>query len=225
MADNLISITAAEHNITSVTIFKSAKAEVVRTFTLNLKAGRNKIEIRGLSSSIDTNAIRVSGLTDGARLSDVVCTLATLTQVKRLSDTVEALRKLRVEKSKLEDTKKARIKEVEFLNQYGTTLGSQHIGPEKLVQLLETLLQRNREAGNAVTEIDEKILAIDKQIEDINEEFRKQKGTTREEVTIIILADVTMQTQIRLTYIGDDVSWVPTYELHATTEKGKPSST
>lgn len=37
--------------------------------------GQNKIEIRGLSSSIDTQTIRVSGLGD-ARLFDVTCTHA-----------------------------------------------------------------------------------------------------------------------------------------------------
>ena len=39
------------------------------------QAGENRIEVKGLSSHIDTESARVSGLGDDVRLFDVVCTV------------------------------------------------------------------------------------------------------------------------------------------------------
>ena len=113
-------LAAKDHPIKSVTVFKSSKAEVVRTFSVALKvgllgnrhtfanllfpqAGQNKIEIKGLSSSIDTRSVRVSGLGE-ARLFDVVCTVETPAQNHDASS--EAIRLLQARKLAFESEKR-----------------------------------------------------------------------------------------------------------------------
>ncbi|KIM85116.1 hypothetical protein PILCRDRAFT_6085 [Piloderma croceum F 1598] len=67
MSTDTQKISSSDHPIKSVTVFKSSKAEVNRTFPVNLKTGQNKIQITELSSNIDTESIRVSGLGQAPR--------------------------------------------------------------------------------------------------------------------------------------------------------------
>lgn len=84
-----VTLQASEQPISSVTVFRSSNAQVVRNLTLNLsvserypfllvlilsQAGTNQININGLSSSIDTESLRVSGL-GNARLVSVGCSI------------------------------------------------------------------------------------------------------------------------------------------------------
>ncbi|THU98378.1 hypothetical protein K435DRAFT_856726 [Dendrothele bispora CBS 962.96] len=80
-----LQIYAPDYPVKSVTVFKSYRAEVVRTFEIDLKvtfffyhlAGQNKIEILGLPNAIDRESVRVSGKKGSTelRLYDFVCTI------------------------------------------------------------------------------------------------------------------------------------------------------
>ncbi|KAG6872729.1 hypothetical protein C0995_007132 [Termitomyces sp. Mi166 len=223
---------AADHPIKSVTIFKSSKAEIVRQFSLNLKAliscikaGQTKVEIRGLSGSIDTDSVRVSGLGE-ARLCDVLCTIGVGKDMSYAPDSSsEIIRLLQVKKYALESEKRVREHEADLLVSYAKTLSGEHVPPTQMITFLESFVEHGRQNLNNITELNEKIIALDRQIERETEKSVSKKGNAQGEVTIIQSADNSRTVDLKLTYIVGNVSWTPTYELHAKTENGKPSST
>ncbi|KAG6867698.1 hypothetical protein C0993_012166 [Termitomyces sp. T159_Od127] len=217
-------LSAADDTIKSVTIFKSSKAEVVRQFSVNLKAGQTKVEIRGLSGSIDTHSVRVSGLGE-ARLYDVVCTVGVSKDTSYASDSPsEIIRLLQVKKHALESEKRVREHEADLLVNYAKTLSGEHVPPTQMTAFLESFVEQGRKNLNDMNELDEKIIALGRQIERETEKSVLKKGDTRGEVTIILGTDNAITVDLKLTYIVGNVFWTPTYELHAKTENGKPSS-
>ncbi|KAF8071517.1 hypothetical protein FPV67DRAFT_1606272 [Lyophyllum atratum] len=219
-----LTINAPDHTIKSVTVFKSSKAEIVRQFSLDLKPGQNKIQIRSLPSTIDTHSIRVSSL-GPARLFDVVCTLSQSKEHSHHSPTspTEIIRLLRVKKNALEGEKRVREHEAELLVGYAKTLTGEHVPPGEMGKFLEGFVEQGRKNLIAITEVTEKIIELDRQIDREFDRSAMKKGEARGEVDIILGADEASTINLKLTYIVSSVSWRPTYELHATTENGKPS--
>ncbi|PPQ84015.1 hypothetical protein CVT25_000561 [Psilocybe cyanescens] len=217
-------IEASEHAIKSVTVFKSSKAEVVRSFSLDLKKGQNKIEIRGLSSFIDTQTIRVSGLGD-ARLFDVTCTRAnSKTALSLPGSPAEIKRTLLVKKAALESERGVREQESKLLWQYAQTLNGEHVTPTQMGAFLESYVEQGRKTLLAVTDLNEQIVEITRKIDLEDTKTATRKGTALGQVDIVIVADEDSAVELKLTYIVSNVQWTPTYELHATTVNGKPSS-
>lgn len=166
--DNTIKITAADHPIKSVTVFKFGRAEVVRFFSLPLEvrsrpdcvwkpahtsicfvqSGQNKVEIRGLSGHLVPDSVRISGLGD-ARLFDVVSTVASKKPVYDAEN--EALRTLRAEEKLLKRAKSVREQEAKLLHSYATALNSERVTPVQLTAFLETFVEKNEKNANAVS--------------------------------------------------------------------------
>ncbi|KAF8903747.1 hypothetical protein CPB84DRAFT_1677822 [Gymnopilus junonius] len=221
---SIFAIQAYNHPIKSVTVFKSSKAEVVRSFNLTLKKGQNKIEIRGLSSSIDTHSVRVSGLGQ-ACLFDVVCTLANDKASSYAPDSSsEVTRSLLVKKAALESQRVIREHEYQILLQYAKTLTGEHITPTQMTQFMESFIEQRCKAVDAATELNEQIVKITRDIEVAKEKAASKEGKALGQVDIVIFADTETTVALKLTYIVGNVQWIPTYELQATTENSKPSS-
>ncbi|KDQ59015.1 hypothetical protein JAAARDRAFT_192573, partial [Jaapia argillacea MUCL 33604] len=213
---------ASDHPIKSVTVFKSGKAEVVRTFTQDLQAGQNKIEIVGLPSCIDTESARVSGL-GNARLFDVVCTVPDRPPTS-YGGSSEMIRLLEAKRTNLEKEKRVREQEAEVMLTYGKSLQGEHVTPDTMTTFLDNFILRGRKNLQAVSELEEKIVEVDRQIEKVREKTTTTKGERNGKVAIVITVEDDGQVELKLTYIVWNASWEPTYDLHATTENGKPSS-
>ncbi|KAF8903751.1 hypothetical protein CPB84DRAFT_1728192 [Gymnopilus junonius] len=223
MASTTFTIQASEHPIKSVTVFKSSRAEIVRSFNLALQRGQNKVEIRGLSSSIDTHSVRVSGLGQ-ARLFDVVCTLAKSRAASYAPDSSsEVIRTLLVKKSELEGERTVREQESHLLLQYAKTLNGEHVTPSQMAQFLQSYVEQGRKIVQDISQLNEQIVQVTRQIEAERERTASKQGTASGNVDIVIFADAETSVDLKLTYIVSSVNWKPTYELHATTENGKPS--
>ncbi|KAJ3507403.1 hypothetical protein NLJ89_g6323 [Agrocybe chaxingu] len=221
---SVITVQAAEHPIKSVTVFKSSKAEVVRTFSLSFSKGQNKVLIRGLPSTIDTDSVRVSGLGE-ARLFDVVCTVGSSKAASYASDSSsEIIRTLIVRKLALESERATREQESQLLLKYAQTLSGEHVTPTQMGQFLESYVERERNSLNARAELSEKIVELNRQIEAEQHKTSSKQGTANGQVDIVIAADEDTNAELKLTYIVSGAQWKPIYELHATTENGKPSS-
>ncbi|KDQ59014.1 hypothetical protein JAAARDRAFT_127570 [Jaapia argillacea MUCL 33604] len=220
--DHTTKLQASEHPIKSVTVFKSSKAEVVRTFVHDLEAGQNKIEIVGLPSCIDTESARVSGLGD-ARLFDVVCVIADK-PASSYDGSSETIRILEAKKVYLVKEKLVRGQEAEVMLTYGKSLQGEHVTPDTMTTFLDSFVLRGRKNLQAVSELEEKIVEIDRQIEKEQEKTTTTKGESNGKVTIVIAAENEGQVELKLTYIVTNANWEPTYDLHASTVNGKPAS-
>ncbi|KAJ6578075.1 hypothetical protein B0H19DRAFT_1122296 [Mycena capillaripes] len=214
-----LKLSARENPIKAVTVYKSRKAEVVRIFSLDLQTGNTKIEITELPSCIDTQSVRVSGLGD-ARLFDVVCT----TRDAPGLTSSEAVRLLKAQKLSLEGEKRVRDHESDLLVSYAKTLKGEHVSPTQMGEFLQSFVEQGRKNLQAVAELDEKIVVVNRQIEVELQKEATRKGASTGEVTIVLGADAEMHVNLKLTYIVSNASWESTYELHAATDNSKPSS-
>jgi len=88
----------------------------------------------------------------------------------------------------------------------------------------------------------EKILQLQRQIAEEIEKTTSKRGTAHGRVDVVIVSDFDKALELKLTYsmqqipssfmlllltllsVVSNATWTPTYELHATTENGKPSS-
>ncbi|EIN10081.1 hypothetical protein PUNSTDRAFT_102081 [Punctularia strigosozonata HHB-11173 SS5] len=217
-------IDAGEHPIKAVTIFKSNRAEIVRTFNVDLKVGQNKIEIFGLSSSVDFDSVRVTGLGD-ARLFDVTCTWDPKKNRSSAAPNNQArIRALRTEQQALQAEKRMREKEAKMLSGYADTLSSEHVAPLDAVKYMEAFMQRSKLNLAAVLELDGKIQQVEEEIKLETERHRERKGSTDARVTMVIGADHDGPAHLKLTYISTNTWWNSTYDLYATTENGQPGT-
>jgi hypothetical protein len=197
-----------------------------------------------LSSNIDTESVRVSGLGQ-ARLFDVVCTIEKKQDADLSSDTPsEVIRRLNVRKQKLESQKRVMEHEADFLVNYAKTLNGEHVDPTAMGDFLKTFVVKGRENLETVAEIDKNIVEVDRLIEKELAKAALKIGQANGQVTIVVVAAEESKAEIKLTYskssndvnilidtdklhffiVVSGASWHPTYELHATTENGKPSS-
>ncbi|KAF5391620.1 hypothetical protein D9757_002404 [Collybiopsis confluens] len=250
--NTIIPIFAPEHRVKSVTIFKSTNlAEVVRTFDLELKPGSTKISITGLSSVLDPESVRVTGLGTGAlRLHDVICTTSSkdtppgaehaiasmdtkefLANIPASLNSTERIRLLNAHLKTLESEKQIRDHESNLLVSYAKTLQGEHIQPEQMSAFLSTFVEIGQKSIVSIREIDEMIVAVRRRIELEEQKLEKKKGAARTRVEITIGngekdSGETRRIELKLTYLVANVKWEPTYELHAHTSPttGQPSS-
>ncbi|KAG6812258.1 hypothetical protein H0H92_003714 [Tricholoma furcatifolium] len=188
-----------------------------------IQAGQTKVDITGLSGSIDTHSVRVSGLGE-ARLHDVVCTIGASKDASYAPDSPsEIIRLLQVKKQAFESEKRVREHEAELLVSYAKTLSGEHVPPSQMSAFLEGFVEQGRKNLTEISDISEKIIALERQIERETEKSVAKKGNTKGEVAIVLGTDIGTTVDLKLTYIVSNVSWKPTYELHAKTENGKPS--
>ncbi|EIN04009.1 hypothetical protein PUNSTDRAFT_108850 [Punctularia strigosozonata HHB-11173 SS5] len=217
-------LNAADHPIKSVTIFKTSKAEVVRTFKLDLKVGQNRVEVTGLPSCMDTDSVRVTGLGD-ARLFDVICTITpSATRVSLPHSPAEQIRRLEAKRKTLESMKHVREHEEDILTDYGKSLRGEHVSPADASSFLDGFIERAQKNLEALAELDEAIVQVNREIHTEKERAAKKKGDSRGEVTVVIVADQDGPVELKLTYIVANASWESTYDLYATTDSsGQPA--
>lgn len=148
-----------------------------------------------MPSTIDADSIRVSGLGD-ARLLDVVCT----SENDSTYDQNDITHALEIKKSIVEAEKRVLDHQANLLVGYGKTLSGEHITPSAMIQFMENFVEQGRKNAVAVSALDEKILDIDRQI---NEEISKKslkKGETKRRITVIIAVEESGPVELKLTY-------------------------
>ncbi|KAF8963135.1 hypothetical protein BDZ97DRAFT_1821922 [Flammula alnicola] len=221
MAPNLITLQASEHPIKSVTISKSSKAEVVRTFAVDLKQGQNRIEIKGLPSTID--AVRPSGL-GAARLDDFLCTMGRNKFPHHIQATSsEIIRVLSVKKAALESERVVREQESHLLLRYAQTLSGEHVTPKQMSDFLQNYVVQGRNIVEAITKLNEQIVEIDCQIDAEKDNVSSKRGEADSRIDAVVSSDTDSSVTLMLTYIVGNCKWDSKYELHTTTQSGKPS--
>lgn len=166
-----------------------------------MQAGQNKVQIKGLAGTIDTQSVRVSGL-GSAKLFDVVCTIdgTTLATPTEKDSPIEAIRVLKVKKLALESEKRVREHEADLLVNYAKTLTGEHVSPVQMASFLESFVEQGRKNLAAVTVLGEDILAIDREIETITQAMMAKKGVSNGEVTVVIGVDEDSAVELKLTY-------------------------
>jgi uncharacterized protein YoxC len=153
-----------------------------------------------LSSNIDTESIRVSGLGQ-ARLFDVVCTIEKTQDADLSSDSSsEIIRRLNVKKLHLESQKRVMEHEADLLVTYAKTLNGEHVTPTAMREFLKIFVDKGRENLEAVAEIDQNILEVNRMIEKESAKATLKIGEASGQVTIVVVASEDSKVAMKLTY-------------------------
>ena len=153
------------------------------------------IEVRNLSSNIDLESFRVSGL-GTARLLVATCS------VDRYPDipTSDPIRVLNAQLRTVTDEKDALEMEIAILKGYGGTMASMPgLTPDSAKTFSDTLFKKTLVNATAVQDLDAKVTELNRQI---NRLKGAKAGTANARAVVTIVADEAGPAQLRLTYRG-----------------------
>ena len=193
------------------------------------------IEVKNLSSTTETESFRVDGL-GNARLLVVQCTLDRRPEIPK-SDTIRDL------KSELHDfrtEKSAREQEIKILKAFGKNMADNpQVIPDQARTFSDALYDKIIACAETVRDLDEKITRLTQRI---NKMRTSKVGEAFTKAIITILADEDGSAHLKLIYREEngaelrknlahrlcagvlDARWNPLYDLYATSEDGKPST-
>ncbi|VDC07398.1 unnamed protein product [Peniophora sp. CBMAI 1063] len=215
-----IRLFASDDTLKSVTIFKSDRAEVTRAFTATLEDGQNNIEIVGLSSCVEVDSVRVTGLGD-ARLFEASCKLQRRETWRKLdpSSDSERIRVLNEKKALLQQEKAVCENASSILRDYGKSLSGEHITPADADKFLDQYLARGSTLARNAAKLDGELLMLQREIDDILADSSSKMGSTDGQVNVTIMAKTQTEIILKLVYVVRQARWKPSYELHAYPDK------
>ncbi|KAJ8482397.1 hypothetical protein ONZ51_g5383 [Trametes cubensis] len=226
---NTISLKASSVPVKSATIFQSSTAELTRSLALELKSGRNIVEITGFSSNVDVDSPRISGAPDGVRVLDVVCKRSTTIPPDQEDETTAEIQELLEKGRALETERQVRQQEASLLDESarlvtgsGDANGEHHgrADHNQLFKFLDEFTQRKFEVQRAVQALDKQISDLGKKLAIVRESRMGQVNTV---ITATIVAATEAKIDLKVTYLVHGVTWRPFYDLHATSVDGQPS--
>ncbi|KAI0323765.1 hypothetical protein GY45DRAFT_1376087 [Cubamyces sp. BRFM 1775] len=225
MLINTISLRASSIPVKSATIFQSSTAELTRSVSLELKSGRNVLDITGLSSNIDTESPRLIGAPHGVRVLDVVCKRKPRNALDAADDERAAeIKALQAQREALLAEQRVRHEEIDLLNDSGRLITNdthdQNLDHAKLLAFMDQYVGRKLGIQKAIRELSERMEEIDKKIYVL---CNARKGDTTTIITATIITTGDCKAGLNLTYLMTGVTWRPFYDLHATTVDGQPS--
>ena len=151
------------------------------------------IEVKNLSSSIDPESLRVSGL-GAARLLVVTCSLDRYPDIK----TSDPIRALQARVTELTDEKGALEAEIAILKGYGKNMANMpDLTPDSANSFSDTLFEKTLSNETAVRGLDAEIMELRRQIDRLRD---AKTGMTDARVITTIVADKAGPAQLRLTY-------------------------
>ncbi|KAG9018186.1 hypothetical protein FRB90_011935 [Tulasnella sp. 427] len=221
---NTVEIDATDNEIQAVCVYQSNRAEIKRTFHVELTAGQNEVCITRLPNCLDSESIRVEGL-GNAVIFDVIYTPPPKDNILRDTNEIKALRdmiaKLKSDRAILQD-------QSGLLESYSQSLKSDKSDIGALTQFFSTYTEQKRNINVDLAKADEEIEATQKQLDERLKELLADNASSKRgaKVTIIVLAEKPGKAELSMWYIVSGASWSPLYDLRAkisTDTQEKPS--
>ncbi|KAI0788227.1 hypothetical protein C8Q74DRAFT_1349598 [Fomes fomentarius] len=209
----------ASSSLRTVTVYQST-AEVIRKVIVELRDGVNIVEIRGLSSNIDTDSLRLhaSGAASVRVLESTCRIVPSASFFGPDRKHAATLCSLAAKRSRLISEQSVRQKEVEVLDQAARAVVNGNLGD--LNAFMDSFVQRRRAAQKAVLELTEQIKMIHQEAFVLQ---NSSKGETNAIATLALYVERESSVELQLAYVVNGVSWSPYYDFLAQTADGKTS--
>lgn len=168
-----------------------------------IQSGQNDIAIVGLSSYVDIDSVRVTGLGD-ARLFEASCKIQKR-ETWRKSDSSEAsdperIRLLRDKKGLLTQEKNICESATFLLRDYGKTLSGDHVTPADADTFIDQYIARGSTLARTVAKLDEEILQLQREIDDITTKSSINRGEANGRVNVAIMTKMETEVILKLIY-------------------------
>ncbi|KAG8904687.1 hypothetical protein FRB99_001328 [Tulasnella sp. 403] len=196
-------------------------AEVTRIIPLSLKAGQNEVIIDHLTSSIDTQKIRVEGIGKGVTVYDVAALPDALAHPGAANTVPDELRPLKEKIDTLKAEKAINDEQARILDDYSKTLKAGEANHETLKDFLKVYKEQMADIRTSTRDLQNEIDTLEAEF--TKEEARRKRRNAK--VVVCLLAEVDGSAELSLMYTVYGVSWSPLYDIRANINPGSTEKT
>lgn len=208
-------------DINNLTLFLTG-AEAIRTATVNLKKGRNKLIYTGVSSVIDQKSIQFNADQpyELVSVSSEMDYFSPLNQNIRIKELKDSLLILEAKVKTLKDEKNAYQSEKQLLEYNKNIKGEQAgLSVEELQNMADFYRKRMMEINKKTTYYNDEINTLNKLIPNYRlqiQELNSQSSAHSNQIIVILdlISSTTLKTNIK--YIVSNCGWQANYDLLAT---------
>lgn len=211
--------TEVKSKIEKVTVFLNG-AQVKRSASAPLVAGRNKLHFTGLPLTLDNKSLQFSAEAPITILSinhQITYEDESKKDSAKISILEKKLKSLTTNSRIIEATKAVYLQEKNVLLANTSFGGSQNgVSPIELEKGVNLIRNRLLEINKKILDIENQIAASNVQRQKIRiqlEQFRNKAAVKRGEVVIILNCDAAMRANMTLNYTVSQASWKPYYDL------------
>ncbi|KAG9037443.1 hypothetical protein FS837_001433, partial [Tulasnella sp. UAMH 9824] len=201
-------IDANEFPVSSVVIFRT-QAEVTRSFPIELQAGNNDLEIKGLPTAIQQDSLRIQGVGKGVTLLDhaISSTFPPSGYVQAAAEPSK-LKELRALKKAAEAELKVLDTQADLLLRYSKSMTAEHVKPEDFMEYMAVFGKAGVQNVDAVKQKEKEIEEIDAQIKKEVEASRtssERNEHLRQTTIYVVLSSETelKAAELKITYVVD----------------------
>ncbi|TIC16065.1 hypothetical protein E3Q11_02216 [Wallemia mellicola] len=191
------------------------RAQIDRNLQVDVTHGQNSVTLKNLTNAIDRDSLKVTTTTSDLLLFDVIFHPSTSKrrEPEELVKARNAHRLLVIEKDVL-------LHEIETLNNFGTTINtSQTADPAKTLEnYLNILPGRSLNAHTKLLDVETQMEVVQEQIHDLEQEYYRCQSGADSSVEIIFSVQSTGLVMLNLSYMVNDASWSPLYDVRASTD-------
>ncbi|KZT61873.1 hypothetical protein CALCODRAFT_446881 [Calocera cornea HHB12733] len=219
-----VEINAGEHSVSSVTVYQR-RAEVVRTFAVELEAGQSEVQITKLPTCMDESSLRVDGLGNAVIFDVIYERLTPERNIPKASS--EKVQDLETQLAALKRELKVLQSQTTVLDEFSHTLTAKDVSPAQLIEFLSLLSDKGRALNEKVEATQRRIkeselaLAAERRSEGPIEQVTKLAT----KVTVIVLAEHAGKAELTVTYVVSNADWSPLYDLRATVDSSGKNAT
>ncbi|KAG8902585.1 hypothetical protein FRC01_009535, partial [Tulasnella sp. 417] len=216
-----VCIDANEFPVSSVVIFRT-QAEVTRSFPIELQAGNNDLEIKGLPVAIQQDSLRIQGVGKGVTLLDHAIA-STSTLFRFGANETAKVKELRALKKAAEAELKVLGAQADVLLSYSQSMTAEHVKPEAFIEYMAVFGKAGVQNVDAVKQKEKEIEEIDaqikKEVEASKTSSERNEHLRQTTVFVVLHSETELKTaELRVTYVVNGASWTPAYEIRATTD-------
>ncbi|KAG8942050.1 hypothetical protein FRC04_003898 [Tulasnella sp. 424] len=216
-----VCIDANEFPVSSVVVFRT-QAEVTRSFPIELQAGNNDLEIKGLPNSIQHNSLRIQGVGKGVTLLNHALSSSPTRVLFGANETTKVKELLALKKAA-----KAELEvlsdQAEILLGYSKSMTAEHVTPDAFIEYMGVFSKAGVQIIDGKKGKEKEIEEIDAQIEKELEASRtssERNEHLRGTIIYVVLHSETdlKAAELKITYVVNGASWTPAYEIRASTD-------
>ncbi|KAG8940239.1 hypothetical protein FRC04_005484 [Tulasnella sp. 424] len=216
-----VCIDANEFPVSSVVVFRT-QAEVTRSFPIELQAGNNDLEIKGLPNSIQHDSLRIQGVGKGVTLLDHALSSSPSPFRFGANETTK-VKELRALKKAAEAELKVLSAQAEILLGYSKSMTAEHVTPEAFIEYIGVFSKAGVQNVDGTKQKEKEIEEIDAQIKkelEVSRTSSERNEHLRGTIISVVLHSETdlKAAELRITYVVNGASWMPAYEIRASTD-------
>ncbi|KAG9035842.1 hypothetical protein FRB95_010436 [Tulasnella sp. JGI-2019a] len=215
---NPIEVDSTKTPIEAVCIYLD-RADVHRSYSVELKAGQNEVHLKNLSNRLDEDSIRVEGLNNATIFDVIYKSPRSATPVDQDPDLRTAKKRL----SALQSEETVLKDQTRFLNEYAKTLGADKAMGMELDQFLKLYGDEKKRINGALTDLTYSLEEARKEVTNAEEQLSQDDQAMKRtaSVVLVVLAESDGHAELSLRYVVDGASWAPFYDLRVTLPPGQ----